>query len=154
MRFLTQVVAPFKALYKGVQKIFLPKSSQTAEIIEMQEKILKDFNGLQGLINSHEIWENGYRKMSGNPKWMANNDFLIPDSVLDGKIQFTDVQLNQGSARMNINALLPIINKLNPFMYETTMLKTKGSIVRVSDINIVNNNINITGSVFIPKTSL
>ena len=87
MRFLTQVVAPFKALYKGVQKIFLPKNSQTAEIIEMQEKILKDFNGLQGLINSHEIWENGYRKMSGNPKWMANNDFLIPDSVLDGKIQ-------------------------------------------------------------------
>ena len=75
-------------------------------------------------------------------------------AVLDGKIQFTDVQLNQGSARMNINALLPIINKLNPFMYETTILKTKGSIVRVSDINIVNNNINITGSVFIPKTSL
>lgn len=87
MRFFAQVIAPFKALYNGIKKMVLPKNSQTAEILEMQEKILKDFNGLQGLINSHEIWENGYRKMSGNPKWMANNDFLIPDAVLDGKIQ-------------------------------------------------------------------
>lgn len=74
--------------------------------------------------------------------------------VQDGQIQFTDVRLNQGSAHMNLNALLPIINKLNPFMYETTILKTKGSIVRVNDIKMVNNCINIAGTVFIPKAAL
>ena len=74
--------------------------------------------------------------------------------VQDGQVQFTDIKLNQGSANVNLNALLPIINKLNPFMYETTLLKTKGSIVRINDIKMVNNSINIAGTVFIPKTTL
>lgn len=74
--------------------------------------------------------------------------------VQDGRIEFTDIKLNDGSANMNVNALLPIINKLNPFMYETTILKTKGSIVRINDIKMLNNSVNIAGTVFIPKTTL
>ena len=88
---------------------------------------------------------------AGNVKTVDLNMGL---GVYDGKIQFTDVKLNQKSANINMNAILPIVNKLNPFMYETDILKTKGSIVRVRDVQIVNNEIHITGNVFIPKRSI
>ena len=91
------------------------------------------------------------RSIGGKTKTISMNMGL---GVQDGQVQFTDIKLNQGSANVNLNALLPIINKLNPFMYETTLLKTKGSIVRINDIKMVNNSINIAGTVFIPKTTL
>lgn len=85
--FFTQVAAPFKAMYKGASKLVMPKNSEKAKQAALEEKILKDFSSLEGLLKSHEIWENGYRKMSGNPKWGKNSDFLIPDDVLYSKIQ-------------------------------------------------------------------
>lgn len=86
---------------------------------------------------------------AGNVKSISMNMGLC---VQDGKIQFTDVKMNEKSASININAVLPVLNKLNPFMYETEVLKSKGSVVRVSDINIVNDEIHINGNVFIPKS--
>ncbi|MBS4759250.1 MAG: hypothetical protein KHX03_00960 [Clostridium sp.] len=83
-KFFEQLVSPLTALYKSVKKVFTPKEKQ-AEINKTQ-KIIKDFSSLEGLIKSHEIWENGYRKMSGNPKWTKESDFLIPNEILDGKI--------------------------------------------------------------------
>lgn len=85
---------------------------------------------------------------AGNVRNVSMNMGLC---VEDGKIQFTDVKLNQNSTNININAILPIVNKLNPFVYETNILKSKGSVIKIKDIKIVNNNIHIMGTVFVPK---
>ena len=87
MNFFYQLIAPFRFIYKGIEKIFVSNNSDKAKEIARQKKILKDFNSLQGLIKSHEIWENGYRKLSGHPKWTKNSDFIIPDRILSGKIK-------------------------------------------------------------------
>lgn len=71
--------------------------------------------------------------------------------VQDGKIVFSDVKLNEKCANLNLSAILPILNRLNPFTYQTEILKAKGSVVSIKDIKIVNNSIHITGLVFIPK---
>lgn len=84
--FVSQVTAPFTAIYKGVKKLIVPQNQQQIELEKMQKKILKEFSSLEGLIKSHEIWENLYRKSSGNTKWMHNNDFIIPNDILYGKI--------------------------------------------------------------------
>ena len=85
--FISHLIDPFRVIYKGILKIILPKNSKFAEQNAIQQKIIKDFTGLQGLIKSHEIWENGYRKLSGNPKWTKNSNFIIPNEVLYGKIK-------------------------------------------------------------------
>lgn len=84
--FVNQIIAPIKFIYEKAEKIIRPKNSKKVIEMENQAKILKEFASLEGLIKSHEIWENLYRKMSGNPKWKKNNKFLIPDDVLLGKI--------------------------------------------------------------------
>lgn len=85
--FVSQVIAPFKALYKGTLKLVFSKDSEKMQIHNIQENIVRDFSSLEGLLKSHEIWENGYRKISGNPKWNENSKFLIPDDVLYSKLQ-------------------------------------------------------------------
>ena len=85
-KFLVQVVSPFKGLYRWGEKLILKKDSPKLKARKEKEAILKDFAALEGLIKSHEIWENGYRKLSGHQKWNENNSFLIPDKVLYSKI--------------------------------------------------------------------
>lgn len=84
--FISQVAAPFTALYKAARKIIVPQNPQQLELDKMQKKILKEFSSLEGLIKSHEIWENLYRKSSGHTKWTSKNDFIIPNDILYGKI--------------------------------------------------------------------
>lgn len=85
--FVSQIVAPFKTVYKGALKVLYSKDSEKMQILAIQENMQKDFSSLEGLLKSHEIWENGYRKISGNPKWTENSKFLIPDDVLYSKLQ-------------------------------------------------------------------
>lgn len=86
MKFAHQFASPFKALYKWGEKLVLPKNSKKLEEAAQRDKILKDYAALEGLIKSHEIWENGYRKITGLPKLGKTDDFIIPDSVLLGKL--------------------------------------------------------------------
>lgn len=86
INFISQIAAPFTTIYKAVKKIIVPQNQQQLELEKMQKKILKEFSSLEGLIKSHEIWENLYRKSSGNTKWTSNNDFIIPNDILYGKI--------------------------------------------------------------------
>lgn len=85
---------------------------------------------------------------AGNVRTVSMNMGL---GVEDGKIRFTDIKMNDVSGNINLNAILPIINKMNPFTYQANIMKNKGSVVKINDIKIVNNNINIKGTVFIPK---
>ena len=85
-KFLNQLVSPFKALYNWGERIFLPKDSPILKKRNERSRIMKNYAALEGLLKSHEIWENGYRKMSGHPKLSASSNFLIPDDVLYSKI--------------------------------------------------------------------
>ena len=85
-KFLTQLISPVTAVYRWGEKLILPKDSQILKKRAEREKVLKDFRSLEGLLKSHEIWENGYRKKSGHKKFNETSKFLIPDDVLLGKI--------------------------------------------------------------------
>lgn len=85
-KFGEQLVSPILALYRWGEKLVLPKDSAILKNRAEKEKILKNFAALEGLLKSHEIWENGYRKMSGHSKFNENSKFLIPDDILLGKI--------------------------------------------------------------------
>ena len=85
-RFLEQLVSPFTAIYKWGQKLLLPKNSELLKKSGEQDYIINRYRALDGLIKSHEIWENGYRKMLGHSKLGENGKFLIPDDVLYSKI--------------------------------------------------------------------
>lgn len=84
-RFTDNLISPFTAAAKGIKKVFT--KSETAEKTKDFEKTMKEFTGFEGLVNSHEIWENGYREISGYQKWSAGSEFLIPDDILLSKIQ-------------------------------------------------------------------
>ena len=83
---MIQLVSPVRYLIDGVRKLVLPKNSEILLKRKEQDRILKNYAALEGLIRSHEIWENGYRKLSGHPKLTESSSFLIPDDVLYSKI--------------------------------------------------------------------
>lgn len=85
-RFLEQLVSPFTAVYKWGKKLVLPKHSNLLKQDSEQATIVKRYAALDGLIKSHEIWENSYRKMLGHSKLNDNGRFLIPDDVLISKL--------------------------------------------------------------------
>ena len=86
-RLLFNLVKPFSALYKITTKIFTPQNTPTSIRNQQYERVLNNFSSLEGLINSHEIWENGYRSLSGHGKLTDTSEFLIPDDVLLSKIK-------------------------------------------------------------------
>lgn len=71
--------------------------------------------------------------------------------VQDGQIVFTDIQFNDGTKFVSVDALLPLINKLNPFVYKTNIMDNRNSIVKVSDIKVADGMVVIKGSVLVPK---
>lgn len=84
----------------------------------------------------------------GEPKLISTSMGLM---VENGKILFTDLQTNPSMSNMNINAFLPIINKLNPFTFKSNVMNNSKSIIKIQDINFVNNKIVIKGLVIVPK---
>ncbi len=86
-KLLSNVVKPFTSLYHGVKKLFASKNAHYNQRNKEYERVINNFSSLEGLINSHEIWENGYRSLSGHGKWTDTSDFLIPEDVLLSKIK-------------------------------------------------------------------
>ena len=85
-RFVEQLFSPVTALYSWGEKLLLPKTSKHLIQKKEQDAIIKNYAALEGLIKSHEIWENGYRKLTGHSKLREHSKFLIPDDVLYSKI--------------------------------------------------------------------
>lgn len=71
--------------------------------------------------------------------------------VVDGKLTFTDIQTNSSIANSSLNAILPIVNKLNPFAIKTAILNNTESSINIKDIKFENNKILIKGLVIVPK---
>lgn len=85
-RFVQKLKSPFVSIYRGVKRFVVPKSAEDINKIKEEDDVAKKFMSLQGLIKSHEIWENGYRKLTGHGKFNERSEFLIPDDILYGKI--------------------------------------------------------------------
>lgn len=86
VKFFEQLISPFKGLYRLGEKLVLPNTSSVLIKRKEEERILKNYAAFEGLLKSHEIWENGYRRLTGHSKITANDKFLIPDDVLFSKI--------------------------------------------------------------------
>lgn len=84
----------------------------------------------------------------GSPKTISTDMGL---AVSEGRITFTDVRTTPNLASVNLNSILPVINKLNPFVYKASILNNPKSIIKVRDVNFVGNKIVIKGMVIIPK---
>ncbi|MBS4759194.1 MAG: hypothetical protein KHX03_00665 [Clostridium sp.] len=84
----------------------------------------------------------------GEPKRISTDMGL---EVEDGKIMFTDVRTTPNLTSVNLNSILPVINKLNPFVYKANIMNNSKSIIKVQNVNINDNKIVITGLVIVPK---
>ena len=123
-KFIEQLVSPITGVYKSIKKVFISKE-KLAEI-NKNKKIVSDYSALEGLIKSHEIWENGYRKTSGNQKWTYDSEFLIPDEILDGKIsrrrkKFVDPEKGKYSMTSLMLQTLHTASEPNPRILENIL---------------------------------
>ncbi len=84
----------------------------------------------------------------GSPKMIYTSMGL---DIQDGKLIFTDVQTSPNLANANLNVLLPLINKLNPFVFKANLLNNSKSFIKLKDVNFVDNKIVIKGLVIVPK---
>ena len=84
----------------------------------------------------------------GEPKMITSSMGM---SVENGKILFTDVQTSPSIANANLNTLLPILNKLNPLTFKSNILNNPKSIIKIKDVNIINDKIIVKGLVIVPK---
>lgn len=71
--------------------------------------------------------------------------------VRDGQIMFSEISVNPMLPSMKMNTLLPILNKLNPFTYKANIMNNSKSIIKIQDVDFVDNKIIIKGLVIVPK---
>lgn len=86
VRFLTNLVSPLKFVYDKVYNFVVNKESKSYKQNAYYEKIAGEYKSLEGLIRSVKIWENGYRRLTGNKIWDDKEEFIIPTEILHGKI--------------------------------------------------------------------
>ena len=72
-------------------------------------------------------------------------------AVENGQFVFTDVKTTPGLSSANLNTILPIINKLNPFVFHAGILNNPDSIIKIKDVNFSDNKIIVKGLVIVPK---
>lgn len=72
-------------------------------------------------------------------------------AVENGKFLFTDVKTTPAMASANLNSLLPIINKLNPLVFNSAILNNPKSIIKINDVDFSGDKIVIKGLVIVPK---
>lgn len=72
-------------------------------------------------------------------------------NVENGKIKFDNVNFGNPVANMAMKSALPMINKLNPLVYQVKSDKNSNAIVNVKTVKIVNNEILTDGLIIFPK---
>ena len=120
-----------------------------------------------------EITSNDLQKMMNTPEYtrllnslninLGNVSVL---KVFDPKAEIKDNKLivtvrymaplamrepKKASIKINVNGLLPILNKLNPLAFNANILNNSKSIIKLKDVAIINDRIIIKGLVIVPK---
>lgn len=71
--------------------------------------------------------------------------------VRNGDISFVNARIVNEKFSLDIGKLSPILNYLNPLEFSLQILESKNTTVKVQNISIVDNKINISGTIFVPK---
>ena len=73
-------------------------------------------------------------------------------AAIDGNLEFTDIEVTSShTSSVNLQKLLPVLNKLNPLAFKTNVLNNSKSIIKLKDVFIIDNKIMIKGLVIVPK---
>lgn len=94
-KFLETLLSPvtalfnlYKPLLRGkIGEVIAPSIHKNLLKEKEQQVLISRYKGFLGLNNSIKIWENSYRRFSGNPYWKEGEQFLIPSDVLFKNIQ-------------------------------------------------------------------
>lgn len=84
----------------------------------------------------------------GQPKLISTTMDMV---VSDGKLIFTDIKTTPQLKDTNLNTLLPIINKLNPFTVKLAILNNTDSNLKIKEVYTLEDKINIKGLVIVQK---
>ncbi len=80
---------------------------------------------------------------------------LITDlHVENGKVKLDNPELLNPYAKVDLNKLTKVFNYLNPFEYTLKVMENKNADLSVRNVQIVNDKINITGIINVPKDVL
>lgn len=69
----------------------------------------------------------------------------------NGNIVYSDVKFNSTDSKIGLNSILPLLNKFKPLEQKVEIFKGTFATVKVKDISIIDNKININGVTVIPK---
>ncbi len=120
------------------------KSFSLFEIVSTTSRI-KDNKFIYGLEATVPL-------MASQPKYTI---VLISDlTVKDGKVTMANPELDGNYFKLDLRKLTKAFDYLNPFEYSLNVLENKNADLKVRNVNIVNNKINISGIINIPKDVL
>lgn len=71
-------------------------------------------------------------------------------AVEDGQLVFTEITTTP-QLKSNLSSIIPIINKINPFIINTAILNNHDSSIKIQTINILDDRIFVKGLVIVPK---
>lgn len=108
----------------------------------MDSRIKIDGNRLSLTSNIHFSWL---------PKFMTVPVKLNTGlKVVNNKIKFTDVKVLTGDAGIDLTPLAGLFDIFNPTILDISTLETNGSKIKIKDVNIKDNKVNIEGTVLLP----
>lgn len=70
--------------------------------------------------------------------------------VEDSQLMFTEITTTP-QLKTNLSSLIPLINKINPFIMNAAIMNNPDSQIKIQNINIENNKIFVKGLVIVPK---
>lgn len=80
---------------------------------------------------------------------------LVSDlNVENGKIRLQNPQLLNDFVKVDLSKLTNAFNYLNPLEYSLKVMQDKNAVLSVKNVNIINDKINITGIINVPKDVL
>ncbi len=71
--------------------------------------------------------------------------------VENGTINFCDIDFGNPMLNLSMKSVIPMLNKLNPLVYQVKTGKNQNSIVNVKNVKIVNNEILADGIIVLPR---
>ena len=74
--------------------------------------------------------------------------------VDEGEIILDNPQFVNSSMKVDLGSLTKVFNYLNPLEYSLKVMENKDAVLNVRNVNIVNDKINITGIINVPKDVL
>ena len=101
-----------------------------------------------GMVLAAGLW------MSGTPaNFVVPVEFNTGLKVNNGRIEFSDSKINTGFFKLNLSLPQSVYNAINPILYNLSNLDQSGSKLNFEKVVIDNGQINIEGSLWLPKTN-